>query len=80
MCPSPPSPPYRVLLVEDNRLIRDVFSHGFANFFQKARAFVVDPGFRTICSGSVRASGHRGVAETIRLIVEHRFRHQGSLS
>lgn len=34
--------PYKVLLVEDNRLIRDVFAHGFATFFRRTGEFVVE--------------------------------------
>jgi CheY-like chemotaxis protein len=35
-------PTYRVLLVEDSGLIRDVFAHGLANFFPQPGAFTVD--------------------------------------
>lgn len=40
--PRSPDVAYRVLLVEDNRLIRDVFAHGFATFFRNVGAFVVE--------------------------------------
>jgi CheY-like chemotaxis protein len=35
-------PAFRLLLVEDNGLIRDVFAHGLANFFKRPSAFVVE--------------------------------------